>query len=62
MTVVSLRQDPAWMAHRWAQKNCHSYISMDPIIKHDGYTQLLKRIDYQFGENEDAAWFLLKWS
>ena len=62
MTVVSLRQDPLFVAAIWARQNCHSYVSMAPIIKHDGYCQHLQRVDYSFNNEQDAVMFALRWS
>jgi hypothetical protein len=58
MTTVSLKQDPDWMAHRWARKNCASFISISPITSKD----LLMRVDYHFGDETEATMFLLRWS
>ena len=58
MMTVSLQQDPDWMAHYWARKNCASFISVSPITNKD----LLMRVDYHFSNEAEATLFLLRWS
>ncbi len=45
----------------WAKENCPSYITND--IHMDGYNSYdHTKIDYHFGDAEDALMFKLRWS
>jgi hypothetical protein len=45
----------------WAKENCPSYITND--VHCDGYnTYDIGKVDYFFGNEKDAVWFLLRWA
>jgi hypothetical protein len=58
--VVTLLYDPTWKALDWVKENCPSYITNDMHCY--GYnTYASEKIDYFFGDEEDAIVFKLKW-
>jgi len=58
--TVTLPYDPVWKPLEWAKRYCPSYITND-IHKYDNSYDA-KRIDYFFGNEKDAMWFVLRWS
>jgi hypothetical protein len=59
--TVTLPYDPLWKPLEWAMKYCPSYITND--VHCDGYnTYDNTKIDYFFGNEKDAMWFVLRWS
>lgn len=58
---VTLTYDPVWKALEWAKKNCPSYITND-VHCDENNTYVITKIDYFFGDEQDAVWFLLRWS
>lgn len=59
-TIVTLAYDPVWNPLEWAKNHCPSYISND--VHMDGYNSYdNNRIDYFFGDEEDAFKFALRW-
>lgn len=61
MIHVTLSYSPLWEPLDWAKKNCPSYITND--LHCDGYnTYDRTKIDYFFGEEEDAILFKLTWA
>jgi hypothetical protein len=59
--TVTLPYDPVWEPLEWAKKYCPSYITND--MHQDGYyTYDNTKIDYFFGNEKDAMWFVLRWS
>lgn len=62
MIVVTLPYDQDWIAVEWAKKHCPSYITNDVHPnKNPGHYWCPKKIDYFFGEAEDATAFALQW-
>jgi hypothetical protein len=57
--TVTLPYDPLWRALDWAKEHCPSYITND--IHKYGNSYDNKRIDYFFGDGQDATFFALKW-
>jgi len=58
--TVTLPYDPMWRAVDWAREHCPSYITND--IHQDGYnTYDRHKIDYFFGDKNEALMFKLKW-
>jgi hypothetical protein len=59
-TIVTLPYDPLWRALDWAKEHCPSYITNDiHMCQYNSYDD--KRIDYFFGDGQDALIFALKW-
>lgn len=61
-TVVTLPYDPLWKPVEWAKKNCPSYITN---TLHNKVTELITdqtKINYYFGDAQDATLFALRWS
>ena len=58
--TVTLAYDPIWKAHEWAKKHCPSYTTND-VHKNTGEIEKPVQIDYYFGDEKEATWFLLKW-
>ena len=58
--TVTLPYDPVWKPLEWAKKYCPSYITND--IHKYGNSYDNTRIDYFFGNEKDAMWFVLRWS
>ena len=57
---VTLPYSPFREPLEWSKKHCPSYISND--LHQDGYnTYDHTRIDYFFGDKEDAIIFILRW-
>ena len=62
MTVTAtIPYDPLWTPLEWAKVYCPSYISND-LHQTGYYTYDRDKIDYFFGNDKDAMWFLLRWS
>jgi hypothetical protein len=58
---ITLPYDPVWKPLPWAKKYCSSYITND--VHCDGYnTYDNSRIDYFFGNEEEATMFALRWA
>ncbi len=58
--TITLPHDQNWAALEWAKEHCPSYITND--LHQDGYnTYDNTRIDYFFGNKEEAVIFKLKW-
>lgn len=58
--TVTLPYDPLWRALEWAKEHCPSYITND--IHQDGYNSYdTSKIDYFFGNHQEALMFRLKW-
>ena len=58
--IVTLPYDPTWPALKWVKEHCPSYITNE--VHQDGYyTYNQNKIDYFFGDKEDALMFKLKW-
>jgi hypothetical protein len=59
--TVTLPYDPMWQALDWAKQHCPSYITND--VHQDGYnTYDRSKIDYFFGNENEALMFMLRWS
>ena len=58
--TVTLPYDPLWAPLDWAKKYCPSYITNDIHKYSNSYDS--SRIDYFFGNEKDAMWFVLRWS
>lgn len=59
--TVTLPYDPMWRALDWAKQHCPSYITND--VHQDGYnTYDRTKIDYFFGNENEALMFVLRWS
>lgn len=59
--TVTLPHDPMWRALDWAKKHCPSYITND--VHQDGYnTYDSTKIDYFFGDRNEALMFMLRWA
>lgn len=61
---VTLPYDPNWTALTWAKANCPSYITNDSTYVTHVPTTIVGEyyINYYFGDDRDAAMFLLRWS
>jgi hypothetical protein len=64
---VTLPYDPSWQALAWAKNNCPSYVTNDadttrlkPVA--GGWVRADHRINYYFGNKQDAVIFALRWS
>jgi len=59
-TIVTLPHDTSWKQLHWVKENCPSYITND--VHQNGYnTYNPTKIDYFFGDEQDALWFSLRW-
>ncbi len=58
---VTLPYDPIWAPLDWAKKYCSSYITND-VHCDEFNTYIVTKIDYFFGNEQDAIWFGLRWA
>lgn len=65
MFIVTLEQSPQEVLD-WLIKNCPSYITTKSRTQEhtsiDGIVYVKYSIDFYFGDENDANWFLLRWS
>jgi len=60
-TYVTLPYTPLWEPLEWAKEHCPSYIKNDAhMIGYNSYDTT--RVDYFFGDEEEAIIFKLTWS
>jgi hypothetical protein len=62
MIKVTLKYDPIWRPLDWAKAHCKSYITNDTTGRGHNDTWENLRVNYYFGNEQDAMLFTLRWS
>jgi len=44
----------------WARTNCKSYVTMEPSLLSS--KPCMWELNFYFSDEEDASWFMLRWS